>query len=272
MDESVAAVAPPLRAPEPAPAALEPMAKRIMRWVDVALIFAIFIVLELAIAPGAAHAVYNLANRIGPGMERYPLPALIQIGAQEGLILLVIFCFVLLRGLSFADLGFRKTSFFWILAGMAALIVALPIRLCLGVAAHFAIGGTLETIAGAADENAFPLIDSPALAGLPAVLMVGVVAPLVEELIFRAILYVKLRQRLGVMWATIISSLIFGVIHSSVAMGVSAAVMGVVLAWLYEKSRSLWLPLLLHIVNNTALFLFLVFVVGIQEIAGFPGF
>jgi CAAX protease family protein len=255
------------------PAPIEPLARRTLRWVDIALIILLFILLEMVLAPGFARAVYDLMNHANLSMDRYPLPVLIQLIVQEGIILLVIACFTLLRGLSLADLGIRKTPFFWVLVGFGLLLVVFPVRLCAGLIAHFALGGTIENIAGVDDGTGFPIIASPALAGLPSAFMVGVVAPVVEELIFRAILYVKLRQRMGMIGAALISSLLFGLIHPYVAMGVSAVVMGLALAWLYEKSRSIWVPLTLHIVNNSVLFLFLVLAVGLQDIfTQSPGF
>ncbi len=272
MNDSLAVSTPIPAIPTPSPRPAEPLVKRTLKWMDVALILLIFLLLEAVIAPGFAHGLYDIANRAGPGMARYPLPVLIQIVAQEGPILLLIFWFAVLRGLSPGDLGFRKAPLYWLLVGVALLVILLPVRLCAGLAAHFATGGTLDNIAGLDDGRSFPILASPAIAGLPTVFMVGVIAPLVEELIFRAILYVWLRQQIGVAWAVALSSLIFGLVHPNIAMGVSAVVMGVALAVLYEKSRSLWVPLFLHMLNNTALFLFLIFVLGMQEIMHLPAY
>lgn len=271
MNES-AVISIPAAVTPPPPAPVEPLARRTLRWVDVALIIVSFILLEMVIAPNFARAIYDLMNHGSLSMDRYPLPVLIQLVVQEGMILLLIACFALLRGLSLADLGLRRTPFFWILVGLGLLLVLLPVRICAGLLAHFAVGGTIENIAGVDDGSGFPIIASPALAGIPNALMVAVVAPVVEELIFRAILYVKLRQRMGLIAAALLSSLLFGLIHPFVAMGVSAMLMGLVLAWLYEKSRSIWVPLILHIVNNGVLFFLLFFFVGLQDVLGKPGF
>lgn len=253
------------------PGPTEPLVKRTLKLVDVALILAIFVLLELVVAPHFARAVYNLANNVGLKMSRYPLPILIQIVTQEGPILLVIFCFAALRGLSPGDLGFRKTPFFWILAGLGLLFLVLPVRLCAGLAAHYLSGGTLENIGGIDDGRAFPLLASPAIAGLPIVFMVGVVAPMVEELIFRGIVYVWLRQKIGVWPAAILSALVFGLIHTQIAMGISAVVMGIALAWLYERSRSLWVPFALHAINNTLVIALAFFALGMQDLIRLPG-
>jgi membrane protease YdiL (CAAX protease family) len=79
----------------------------------------------------------------------------------------------------------------------------------------------------------------------------GIIDPFAEELVFRGVLYQWLNDRFG-MWPGIaISSLIFGLAHGDVAVGGAAAVLGVVLAWTYEKSHSLWPPVLIHVINNS---------------------
>ena len=100
--------------------------------------------------------------------------------------------------------------------------------------------------------------------------MAGFVAPLIEELIFRAALYPWLRQKFGMWPGVVVSSVIFGMIHPTVANAVAAMILGAAFALLYEKSRSIWIPLILHIVNNTALMVLAFFAVGIAEMFRVP--
>lgn len=83
---------------------------------------------------------------------------------------------------------------------------------------------------------------------------VGILAPLVEEIVFRGAI---LRTLLGLMskknhWvAIIISAAIFGVVHGNVAQFINALLMGLVLGWMYYRTGSLVPGILLHWVNNT---------------------
>ena len=83
---------------------------------------------------------------------------------------------------------------------------------------------------------------------------VGVLAPLVEEIVFRGAI---LHTLLGMMskknhWvAIIISAAIFGVAHGNLAQFINALVMGLVLGWMYYRTESLVPGILLHWVNNT---------------------
>lgn len=82
----------------------------------------------------------------------------------------------------------------------------------------------------------------------------GILAPLVEEIVFRGAI---LRTLLGLMskknhWvAILISAAIFGVVHGNLAQFVNALVMGLVLGWMYYRTGSLVPGILLHWVNNT---------------------
>lgn len=63
----------------------------------------------------------------------------------------------------------------------------------------------------------------------------GIAAPLSEELLFRGILFERLRMALPFFWAALGSAAFFGLVHGNWAQGIYAALMGLILAWLYEK-------------------------------------
>jgi membrane protease YdiL (CAAX protease family) len=75
--------------------------------------------------------------------------------------------------------------------------------------------------------------------------------PFAEELFFRGVLYRWLRDRWGLWVGLIASSLVFGALHGDIAVAGATAVMGLVLGWFYERSRSLWPSILIHAINNT---------------------
>lgn len=244
---------------------------RTLRWFDVALIFGMFVLLEALIAPAFAHAIFNLTHKLGVDMRPYPLPITLQIGLQETGILLIVALLALLRGLNFGDLGFRGARFYWYLAGIGLSVIALPIRIIAGLIAHFVLGGTLNSLSGNDDPSLFPLVASPAWAGVLIIAMAGGLVPLTEEIIFRGVFYGWLRKHAGVPAAVLISAAVFGMIHASVAMAVAASIMGIILALAYEYSKSLWVPIVLHALNNSALLVLLFFAVALQDLFGLHG-
>jgi membrane protease YdiL (CAAX protease family) len=78
----------------------------------------------------------------------------------------------------------------------------------------------------------------------------GIIDPFAEELVFRGVLYQWLRDHFGVWPGILVSALIFGLAHGDIAVGGAAAVLGIVLAWVYEKSHSLWPSVVIHAINN----------------------
>ena len=76
-------------------------------------------------------------------------------------------------------------------------------------------------------------------------------APLAEELLFRGLLYGRLRKILKVVPAMLISSLMFGIIHGNIIQGIYATLIGLICAYVYEKFKSIWAPIILHAAANS---------------------
>ena len=92
--------------------------------------------------------------------------------------------------------------------------------------------------------------------------LIGVLlAPLGEELLFRGFLYPALRGKFGTSWAIVLSAAIFGALHLDLLRFLPLAVGGVGLAWLYERSRTLYAPITAHAVWNAAM-LSLLYIAG----------
>lgn len=95
--------------------------------------------------------------------------------------------------------------------------------------------------------------DSAALLIAAAILVVGI-APVVEELFFRAFFYGALRTRFGVWAAASLDGVVFGLIHYSGSDTWSIlpplAFLGLVFCLLYERTGSLYPVIALHAFNN----------------------
>jgi membrane protease YdiL (CAAX protease family) len=109
----------------------------------------------------------------------------------------------------------------------------------LGWAGHWTDGFQETLVWGALDEILADLLDSV------------VVVPVVEELLFRGVLYGTLRRGLAPLPAALASAAVFAVAHGYGAVG-SAAVFasGVLWALAYERTRSLLPCVLAHAASN----------------------
>ncbi len=77
-----------------------------------------------------------------------------------------------------------------------------------------------------------------------------VLAPVFEELFFRGLFYPALRRRVGVTAAIVLNGVIFGILHFQPLYMLSLILVGVVLAYLYEKTDSLAAPMITHALYN----------------------
>lgn len=75
-------------------------------------------------------------------------------------------------------------------------------------------------------------------------------APVLEEVLFRGILLTGLLRNYRPWVAIGQSALLFGLFHLNPVQTVSAGLMGLLLGWLYYRTRSLLLTIALHALNN----------------------
>lgn len=82
------------------------------------------------------------------------------------------------------------------------------------------------------------------------ILSMGVIAPLAEEIVFRWLIYLRLRDYMRMGAAMVISGLIFGIYHGNLAQAVYAGLLGMFFAYFLEISGCLWSSVLLHMGAN----------------------
>ena len=77
-----------------------------------------------------------------------------------------------------------------------------------------------------------------------------ILGPLAEEIIFRGLVFQRMRLYLNFVPCMIISGLLFGLYHMNMVQFIYTSLMGFVLAYIYEKSDSLLVPVLTHAAMN----------------------
>ena len=86
------------------------------------------------------------------------------------------------------------------------------------------------------------------------------VAPLVEETFFRGFVFGGLR-RYGFFWAALISGLLFSAAHLSLGGLIPLALVGMLFAWSYSRTGSLWTNIYAHLIFNLVSFVALTVIV-----------
>lgn len=77
------------------------------------------------------------------------------------------------------------------------------------------------------------------------------IAPILEEILFRKIIFGSLYQRMNFFFAALLSALAFGIIHMEPEHILIYAAMGFVLAFIYIKTKRIIAPILIHMVFNS---------------------
>ncbi len=86
-------------------------------------------------------------------------------------------------------------------------------------------------------------------------LMVAVAAPVLEETLFRGVLLRALLKKFNPWTAILLSAVAFGIFHMNPWQFLYATVLGIWLGYIYWKTRSLFYPIIIHMVlNGTAFF------------------
>ena len=92
------------------------------------------------------------------------------------------------------------------------------------------------------------LADGPIAISL---LCTAVFAPFFEEWLFRGIVLRGLLGKIKPFWAILISSIVFGLFHMNLWQAIPAVLMGLMLGYVYWRTGSLKLTMLMHCANNT---------------------
>jgi membrane protease YdiL (CAAX protease family) len=90
----------------------------------------------------------------------------------------------------------------------------------------------------------------PGLGALATYEALAVWTPLTEEIFFRGFVFAGLAPRLGIPRAIIVSALVFSAFHLSIGVLLPIFVTGMLLAWLYHRTGSLWPGIAAHAGQN----------------------
>ena len=84
-----------------------------------------------------------------------------------------------------------------------------------------------------------------------------VVGPILEEVIYRGLIYGKLRKKHSLITSILIVSILFGFLHGQWNVGVDVFALSVVACLMRETTGTIYAGIILHILKNTIAFYFL---------------
>ena len=127
---------------------------------------------------------------------------------------------------------------------LRSLFMIFPIAVLLGKFSNF-LAATMTSGEAKNGINVFLSGDTPL-----AMLMVAVLAPIFEELVFRKLIIDRTR-RFGEMTAILYSSLAFGLFHCNLYQFFYAFAIGIVLGYVYVRTGNVILPIIIHFALNS---------------------
>lgn len=154
--------------------------------------------------------------------------------------------YVNLNSLSFYRLDrIHSPAFSWILLLIQAVCTALGINILIRLSGIIRYSSYGET---ASAQFALPL--------WLGILLYGFVSPLAEELLFRLIVFGRLKRRFNIYIAGVMNALFFGLYHRNIVQGIYGFVMGLLMCLACEYVHSIFGSLMIHCVANLTIYFF----------------
>lgn len=126
------------------------------------------------------------------------------------------------------------------------------IPILMGISAAIA-GNNMITMSGLAQSSeSFVEVNEILTAGSFGlqILGVGILVPIVEEILFRGIIFKRLSEMMPLVQAGIYSAVIFGLLHANLVQGLYGFFIGILMCLAYERFHSLLAPIFMHVSAN----------------------
>ena len=203
------------------------------------------IAFAVALAPAILLAAVAALLLTGANFAARPLiPPAVDLALGSALL-----AFAARRETGFADLGFTRPSSLYPVAVVVAMYGGALVAWALAIAVLRAVTGAAVLAPGDGIDAGDGVL-LIALNGAQAIVM----TPIVEETLFRGLLFRVLRGYWTFWPAALASGIWFGALHLSASGFPLHTVTGVLYAWAYERSGSLWPPILAHASINAIIF------------------
>lgn len=86
-----------------------------------------------------------------------------------------------------------------------------------------------------------------------------VIAPMIEEILFRGFLQPALKNHLGGRYAIVVTASLFAAVHMDIFAFLQIFILGMLLGYLYEKTQTLAASIFVHILHNSLTLFFLLY-------------
>lgn len=136
----------------------------------------------------------------------------------------------------------NKKAPFWKYAGIFILAIAVTLGLnnLIEISGIYKVSESYEETISALYAASFPM----------QIVCLGILVPICEELVFRGLMFRRVRQQASFLRAAAYSSCVFGFLHGNLVQILYGFFMGFMFCYLYEKYGSVKAPIFAHITAN----------------------
>lgn len=228
---------------------------------DVIYIFLIIVIATFAIT------IASLVLNLSVFFEGSSYQSLIMLGVYllQSLIIFIplyFFTFVKYKS-SIRDFGFNRINIFTSL-GAAVLAYLGYLGLNYVILRISQIVG--QGLPGFGEQQPIlPLFGDDRYSVIIAIVVIVVIAPIIEEMFFRGYILQTLLKKNTAFSASIITALIFAVVHFDFQSIIPIFILGLILNWLFLKFKSIWPSIFFHVLNNLITLLILIFLPNLSS-------
>ena len=127
-----------------------------------------------------------------------------------------------------------------------------PSAIIYGIVFLFAANIVIEPISILFPESMLEYMKILGNLDIYSIMTIVILAPLFEEVVFRGIILNDIKRRHNCLVAVIVSSVVFGLIHLNIVQSISATLIGVILAYVFLATKSIWAVIFLHFLHNAS--------------------
>lgn len=198
--------------------------------------------------------IFNLNTNLEIGTELYQHSLNIFINKYKLVIVFITFITLvpfLLKKVKIKSIN-KKNIFFYILIGI-----------CISLSYNLLLCGLNKIVYF---TNLYDSISKNIVVDL---ITTGILGPILEELIFRGIIYNKLKIIHKPLVATLLTGLIFGLMHGNLVQFIYTFFFNIILIKSYEKEDNILIPIIIHVSANSIITLLLYFIINLNLIFTF---
>lgn len=96
-------------------------------------------------------------------------------------------------------------------------------------------------------------------------LFTSLLGPVMEEIFFRGFVYGAVRKRMGILGGILASAAFFACVHANLASFAPILCLGILLAYIYEKTGSLVSSITAHVMHNSIMLCILIFLKSVSK-------